>query len=106
VTTETDFGVSTPFTAAGGVTTGALAPGAPPPPHPDIEPNATALNSAHATIFFMLDLPAELMESARVAFHVCWRTTGYRRIDGYLKVIAVAERGSGRGCPRRNLAGA
>jgi hypothetical protein len=68
VTTETDFGVSTPVTAVGGVTTGALAPVAP-LPHPEIDPNATALNSAHATSFFMLELPAGLIEQARGAFH-------------------------------------
>jgi hypothetical protein len=57
-----------PVTAAGGGdATGALAP-EPAPPHPDIELNATALNSAHATTFFMLDLPAGLMERARLVF--------------------------------------
>jgi hypothetical protein len=58
VTTETDFGVSMPVTAAGGVVTGALAPEAR-PPHPDIDINATALNSAPTTVFFILDLPAD-----------------------------------------------
>ena len=86
-----------PVTAAGGVTTGALAPEAP-PPHPDIELNATALNSAHATAFFMLDLPAELMEQARTVFYVDGRMTGYRPMLGCLKVMGVAEPGS---APRR-----
>jgi len=89
VTTETDFGVSTPVTAAGGGAAGALAP-EPAPPHPDIELNATALNSAHATAFFMLDLPAGLMEPARNVFHVYTRITGYRRKQGYLEVMKVA----------------
>jgi hypothetical protein len=35
------------------------------------------------------------MEPARIAFHVDGRIPGYRRKHGYLKVMAVAERGSG-----------
>jgi hypothetical protein len=67
VTTETAFGVSMPVTAAGGGVTGALAP-EPALPQPDIELNATALNSAHANAFFMPDLPVELVESLRAVF--------------------------------------
>jgi hypothetical protein len=68
VTTETDFGVSMPVTAAGGgAAAAALAPDAL-PPHPAIELNAIAPSSAHAAAFFMLDLPAGLMELARIIF--------------------------------------
>jgi hypothetical protein len=92
VTTETDFGVCIPVTAAGGGgAAGALAPDAP-RPQPDIELNATAPNSAHATAFFMLDLPAGLMERAPIVFRVDGRITGYRPQRGDLKVIEIAER--------------
>jgi hypothetical protein len=56
-----------------------------------------APNSAHARAFFMLDLPAGLMERAHIVFGVDGRITGYRRKHGYLKVMAVAERESGSG---------
>jgi hypothetical protein len=94
VTTETDFGVCIPVTAAGGGAAGALAPDAPLPPQPNIELNATAPNSAHATAFFMLDLPAGLMERAPIVFRVDGRITGYRPQRGDLKVIEIAERRS------------
>jgi hypothetical protein len=43
----------------------------------------------------MLELPAKLMEPARIAFHVDGRIPGYRRKLVLLKVMEVAVRGSG-----------
>src|ERR1700682_5513385 len=39
-----------------------------------------------------LELPAELMEPARISFHVNWRIPGYRRKLVLLKVMEVAVR--------------
>jgi hypothetical protein len=50
VTTETDFGVTTPVTAAGGVGAGMLA-AALPPPHPDIDPAAIKVKRAYISVF-------------------------------------------------------
>jgi len=52
VTTETDFGVSTPVITAGGGGIGVLAAD-PPPLHADIEPAASKVKSAHVRVFFM-----------------------------------------------------